>query len=170
MLNKNIIETLKATAYNTSKGDRTKIIHLTIDVLENIDENIDIYVEKSGANFNLGVIFESVLKYHVGEYCGKNYKLKKSDDSRGDMSTYGLDRDALSELGLDTKIYEIKTLTGNGANKSAHGNKHYIFIDLRVKTRGVWYVERDNVTYNANHVNGYSKGVRLDLLSDLIGL
>lgn len=141
-----------------------------IEMLEYLDlESME--CEKQNALYNRGVIGENIIKYHILNALDKTFNGCKSITNTCDIDLRKCDINLLSELGLKKSTYEIKTLTKvANAHESKHNNKNYIILDLKYSD-SVVLVSKDNlITDKSGHITGYSKCVKLDLLSELVGL
>ena len=147
-----------------------KVNNQLIDLLDYVDLDT-MECEKQGALFNRGVIGENIVKYHILNALDKAFNGCKSIANTCDIDLRKCDIDLLNDLGLKRSTYEIKTLTKvANAHASAHNNKNYIILDLKYNN-SVMLVDSKDLEYdNSGHVVGYSKGVKLDLLSELVGL
>ena len=144
--------------------------NIIINMLDYVDLD-GLEVEPSANGFNRGTLCENILKYHIYMYLEKCFNGLKSTTKTCDIDLRKCDSAILQELGLKASTYEIKTLTKiANAHASAHSNKNYIIIDLK-KYNCIMLVNSDNLVYdNSGHVTGYTKGTRLDLLTELLGL
>ncbi len=169
-----IIEALGShheTIKNAYKKEYNKSVNYQlIDMLEYLDlETME--VERQGALYNRGVIGENIIKYHILNTLDKAFNGCKSINNTCDIDLRKCDIDLLSELGLKRSTYEIKTLTKvANAHQSQHHNKNYIILDLKYSNSVVLVESKDLINDNSGHVTGYTKGVKLDLLSELVGL
>lgn len=141
-----------------------------IDLLDYVDlETME--CEKQGAIYNRGVIGENVIKYHILNSLDKTFDGCKSITNTCDIDLRKCDNNLLNELGLKRSTYEIKTLTKvANAHASQHNNKNYIILDLKYNNSVMLVDSKDLISDNSGHVTGYTKGVKLDLLSELVGL
>lgn len=155
---------------NYKKIYNKEVNDLLIEMLEYVDiEKME--CERTSKGFNRGVIGENIVKYHIFSYLEKCFNGLKSLTNTCDIDLRKCDKNLLSELGLSNTTYEIKTLTKvANAHASAHNNKNYIILDLK-QSYSVMLVESKYLEYdNSGHVVGYTKGIQLDLLSELVGL
>ena len=170
----NIIEVLKAQPQKIKNDYKRRYNQELNDIIINMLDYIDmeaLEVEPSANGFNRGTLCENIVKYHIFMYLEKHFNGLKSNTKTCDIDLRKCDSAILKELGLKPSTYEIKTLTKiANAHASAHNNKNYIIIDLK-KYSCVMLVNSDNLIYdNSGHVTGYTKGARLDLLTELLGL
>ena len=155
-------------AYKQKYNEETN--NQIISMLEYVDlEKME--VEKQGALYNRGVIGENIVKYHILNALDKAFNGCKSMAHTCDIDLRKCDIQALEEIGLKRSTYEIKTLTKvANAHQSQHNNKNYIILDLKYSNSVMLVESKDLVNDNSGHVTGYTKGVKLDLLSELVGL
>ena len=169
-----IIEAL-SVHHLTIKNDYKKrynqeVNELLIDLLGYIDLDT-MECEKQNALYNRGVIGENIVKYHILNALDKSFNGCKSLTNTCDIDLRKCDTQALEEIGLKRSTYEIKTLTKvANAHASQHNNKNYIILDLKYSNSVMLVDSKDLVNDNSGHVTGYTKGVKLDLLSELVGL
>lgn len=169
-----IIEALGShheTIKNAYKKEYNKSVNYQlISLLEYLDLDT-MECEKQGALYNRGVIGENIVKYHILNSLDKAFNGCKSINNTCDIDLRKCDIDLLSELGLKRSTYEIKTLTKvANAHQSQHNNKNYIILDLKYSNSVVLVESKDLINDNSGHVTGYTKGIKLDLLSELVGL
>ena len=141
-----------------------------ISMLEYVDlEKME--VERQGALYNRGVIGENIVKYHILNALDKTFNGCKSMAHTCDIDLRKCDIQLLNDLGLKRSTYEIKTLTKvANAHESKHNNKNYIILDLK-KNNKVMLVNSESLIHdNSGHVTGYTNGVVLEVLTELIGL
>lgn len=144
--------------------------HLIIDLLGYVDLDT-MECEKQGAIYNRGVIGENIVKYHILNALDKAFNGCKSITNTCDIDLRKCDIDLLNDLGLKRSTYEIKTLTKvANAHASQHNNKNYIILDLKYSNSVMLVDSKDLINDNSGHVTGYTKGIKLDLLSELVGL
>lgn len=143
---------------------------LLIDLLGYLDiESME--CERQGSIYNRGVIGENIIKYHVLNYLEKSFNGCKSLTNTCDIDLRKCDIDLLNELGLKRSTYEIKTLTKvANAHASKHNNKNYLILDLKQNYGVVLVNKEDLLTDNSGHITGYTQGIALELLSELVGL
>ena len=147
-----------------------KVNNQLIDLLDYVDLDT-MECEKQGAIYNRGVIGENIVKYHILNSLDKAFNGCKSITNTCDIDLRKCDIQALEEIGLKRSTYEIKTLTKvANAHASQHNNKNYIILDLKYSNSVMLVDSKDLVNDNSGHVTGYTKGVKLDLLSELVGL
>lgn len=170
-----IIEGLKAQPSKIKNAYKQRYNAELNDLLINMLDYVDIenmQVEHTSNGFNRGVIGENIIKYHIFTFLEKALNLiNKSNALTCDIDLRKYDIDLLNELGLKRSTYEIKTITKvSNAHASAHNNKNYIILDLKYNF-SVVLVGSDNLVYdNSGHITGYNNYIRLDLLSELVGL
>ena len=147
-----------------------EVNNLLIDLLDYVDLDT-MECERQNACFNRGVIGENIVKYHILNALDKAFNGSKSITNTCDIDLRKCDINALEEIGLKRSTYEIKTLTKvANAHASKHNNKNYLILDLKY-ANAIVLVDKENLIEDkSGHITGYSKGIKLDLLSELVGL
>ena len=166
------LETQAESVKNPYKKRYTKELN---DVIINMLEYVDLdsmEVEPTANGFNRGTIGENLIKYHALSFLGKEVlSVNKSLAKTCDLDLRRAEKMALAELGLLPSIYEVKTLTKlANAHASNHETKNYIILDLKKRNKVVLTSKDKLVMDNSGHVTGYTDGVVLEVLSELLGL
>lgn len=161
---------------NKERPQNAKTNNILIDMLENASlEFLSVEINQNGTIYNRGSVAECLGRACVNEYVnGSTSKHYKKSTQGHDLSTNKKSIELLSELGLESnKVYEFKLLSGLA--RASYDNKEkadkIIMIDIRLKSKGVYLVDYDNIVlYNAKSIKDYKQGKRLDLLGELLGL
>ena len=167
-----IIERFGESAKNPKNAPTDNTI---IEMLENTNlEYLTVEIARGGSVFNRGSVVECIVRYALNEFLrgSANATYKKSVKNE-DLSTIRKNQDLLNELGLESnKNYEIKLITSLArASMSNAILTDVIMVDLRGKNKGVYLVKpQDLVIYNGSSIKDYNNGVKLELLSELLGL
>lgn len=167
-----IIEKFKESAKTPKNAPTDNTI---IEMLENTNlEFLTVEIARGGSVFNRGSVIECVVRYALNDFlrgsASANYKKSVKNE---DFSTIRKNAELLNELGLESnKNYEIKLITSLArASMSNIITSDIIMVDLRGKNKGVYLVKpQDLVIYNNSSIKDYKKGVKLELLSELLGL
>lgn len=170
-----IIKSYEMDALNKPKNKATneKIIEM---LLNTTLESISVNPTKSLAVCNRGEVVECMLKSQVFDYLGKDKEIKTSKCYSNDLDLrQEKDLESLEDLGLYNSTYEIKFISPL-ANATVKNNKTKKVLIVNVVEKfgcGVYLVDSKNlVVNNSKHIKAESvlNGVRLDLLSELLGL
>lgn len=168
-------EIIKKYQMNNSVAKNAPTNNAIIKMLQATElKSLVVEPAKSGAVLNRGSVVECVVRYALIEYIlGEAPKTMKKSTSNEDFNTKGFDIEMLEDLGLQANTnYEIKLLSSI-ARASYEDKKEMpiIMVDLRAKSKGVYLVEpKDLVLYNPKSISDYTKGTRLDLVSELLGI
>lgn len=172
---KEIIKSYEMDALNKPKNKATndKIIEM---LLNTTLESISVNHTKSLAVCNRGEVVECVLKNQVFDYLGKNKEIATSKSYTNDLDLRQIkDIKSLNDLGLYNSTYEIKFISplANATVKKNKTKKVLIVNAVEKFGCGVYLVDSKNLVVNdSKHIKAESvvNGVRLDLLSELLGL
>lgn len=166
-----IVKAFEESAKNPKNAPTDSAI---IDMLENTClEFLQVEETRGGKLYNRGSVVECITRHVINEYVrgiASTYYKKSVKDL--DINLSKCSKDLLNDLGLSNDNYEIKLITPLArASMSTIIKSDIIMIDLRAKTRGAWLVSpSDLVVYNGSSIKDYNNGVKLDLLSELLGL
>ena len=165
-------------AYKQDNNERPKNAqtnNIIIEMLENASVDfLTVEINQNGTIYNRGSVAECLGRACVNEYVnGSTSNHYKKSTQGHDLSTNKKSVAMLKDLGLESnKAYEFKLISGLA--RASYDNKenadNIIMIDIRLKTKGVYLVNyNDLVLYNGTSIKDY-KGQRLDLLCELLGL
>lgn len=136
-------------------------------------EFLQVEETRGGKLYNRGSVVECITRHVINEYVrGVTSTYYKKSVKDLDINLSRCSKDLLNDLGLSNDNYEIKLITPLArASMSTIIKSDIIMIDLRAKTRGAWLVSpNDLIIYNGSSIKDYNNGVKLDLLSELLGL
>ena len=166
-----IVKAFEESAKNPKNAPTDNAI---IEMLENTAlEFLQVEQTRGGALYNRGSVVECITRYTINEYVrGQASAYYKKSVKDLDINLVKCSKDLLNDLNLKNQDYEIKLITPLArASMSSIIKTDVIIIDLRAKTRGAWLVSpNDLVIYKGSSIKDFQNGIKLDLLTELLGL
>ena len=166
-----VIESFKESARVPKNAPTDNTI---VNMLENTNlQFLKVEPTRSGLIFNRGSVVECIVRNVINEYVrgqASTYYKKSVNDL--DISLNKCNKNLLNDLGLSNENYEIKLITSLArASMSSKIESSVIMIDLRAKTKGAYLVSpNDLIIYNSSSIKDYKNGIKLDLLTELLGI
>ena len=166
-----IIEKFEESAKNPKNAPTDNTI---IEMLDNTSlEFLQVEETRGGALYNRGSVVECITRHIINDYVrGQASSYYKKSVKDLDINLMKCNKDLLNDLNLKNQDYEIKLITPLArASMSSVIKTDVIIIDLRAKTKGAWLVSpNDLVIYKGSSIKDFQNGVKLDLLTELLGL